>query len=131
MFILNFVEVYLLFFCWLILFRAQKRIFSDLLRRKEESEIETGGAPPQNAPFHRADNSLVTASVQGSLGFSAAVRQMRRFCGPHGGVARQDILATTDMGMDSNDGNHAARVTYGKAKKREAGQSRGDEKGGW
>ena len=63
MFILNFVEVYLLFFCWLILFRAQKRIFSDLLRRKEESEIETGGAPPQNAPFHRADNPLVCRGV--------------------------------------------------------------------
>ena len=40
---------------------------------------------------------------------------MRRPCGPRGGVARHDFLAATDVGVNTNDGDPAGRVAYGKA----------------
>ena len=47
--------------------------------------------------------SPVLASVQGDLGISAVARQMRRLFGQRGGFARQDVLATTDAGANSNN----------------------------
>ena len=39
----------------------------------------------------------------GKLGPREISRRMRRFCGPRGGAARQDVLAATDVDVNSND----------------------------
>ena len=68
--------------------------------------MQLGGAPRgtpasvlcvQTASLSRPEKSLALASVQRNSGISAAARHKRRFFGPCGGAARQDVSAATDV----------------------------------
>ena len=57
--------------------------------------------------------------MQGNMGIAAGARQMRRLFGSRRGAVRQDVLATTDVGVNSHEeGDFAAWVAYRKAKKK-------------
>ena len=88
-----------------------------LLRWNAESRLRTGRAFPgtftsiasmQNAAPSRPETSLVLAIVQGNLGIGAVARQMGRSFGQCGGVARQDVLAATDVQVNSNNDDYEA-----------------------
>ena len=73
----------------------------DQLRRRAESEMQTGRAPPgtlasalcaRYASLSRAEKSLALASAQGDSEISA-VRRMHRLFGSRGGAPRKDVLA--------------------------------------
>ena len=97
--------------------------------------MQMGGSPPetfvsifcmQNASLSRADKSLELASAQRNSGVAAAARQMRRFFGPMGSVARQDVLAATDVEGRAK----TARAAYGEPKKNLTKKGRGGNKRG-
>ena len=52
--------------------------------------------PSENKQSH------LLASAPGPSDFPIAGKQVRRLFGPCGGVARQDVLASTDFNMDSD-----------------------------
>ena len=94
----------------------------DLSRRRAESRMKMGGAflrtPPSALrmrtapPPPRPGKSLLLASVKGNLGISAMSQQMRRLFGPRGGPAWGDVLAATDVYVESIGDDYAARAAY-------------------
>ena len=101
--------------------------------------MQMGGGSPgdfgsalcmRDASLARSSKSLALAGLQGNLGISAAARQMRRLCGPCGGIARQDVSAAVGVDANSTDGDHfvawdARRETKkrnGEAKRRKVGR---------
>ena len=59
----------------------------------------------RNAALLRGEKSLLFASAQGSLDFPIAAKQMRRFLDPCGGPPRQEIVAATGTGAQSDEEN--------------------------
>ena len=111
---------------------------SDCLCRKAESTKQMGGLlpPPRSICFCDAHaerrriatwKSLVSASVQGNLGYPAAAKQTRRLFGPCSGAARQGVLVAAYMGAFSGEATDIeAWVADRKAKK-----TGGKKEGGW
>ena len=78
----------------------------DFLWCNEVSKMRMGGASPgafapvsrmQKAELPRSEKSAVMASAQGSFGFVAMAKAMRRLSCPCGGAARRDVLVAADF----------------------------------
>ena len=109
-----------------------------LLPRLAGSNLQMGGSAPQvlasvlclqNASLSRSQESLVLASVQGYLGISAVARQRRRFLGPRDGVARQDVLAATDVDGNSNDEDDFAAWVGRRGAKKKSDEKKAEDEG--
>ena len=86
----------------------------DILRRQAEAKVATRGALPdgfvsisrmQKAALPSTSKSLLMASVQGSLDFPRAAKQMRRLSDRCGVPSRQEVLAATEMDAKSGGGD--------------------------
>ena len=107
----------------------------DLLRRKAVSITQRGGGPgpklsSQFSPMKSAflplsGKSLAAASLQRDSEIATVARPMRRDFGLRGGVARNDVLAATDVALNPRDDDYAERAAYRKAKKKKGKKVRG------
>ena len=69
--------------------------------------------------------SLAAASLQRDSEIATVARPMRRDFGLRGGVARNDVLAATDVALNPRDDDYAERAAYRKAKKKKGKKVRG------
>ena len=99
----------------------------DVLREQTEARMVMGSGFPdefvpivyvQNASLSQNEKYLALANIQNTLASPAVANQMRRFFGPRGNAARQDVLFAADLETVSEKEDYAAWGAFRKAKKK-------------